>query len=67
MKLCRRCGESKSVHEFRVFKIRRWADAPPSVYRKSWCFDCENEYQREYRRRNPDSDACKAKSRRMKV
>ena len=49
-KLCRRCGEAKSVHQFRVFRVYGSEDRE---YRRSWCKECERSYSRAWRKRNP--------------
>jgi len=49
-KVCRNCGVSKAVVEFRTFRVYGAADRE---YRRSWCSDCEREYGRAWRRRHP--------------
>ena len=49
-KACRRCGESKPVTQFRIFRSH---GSPDREYRRSWCVPCEREYGRAWRRRNP--------------
>ena len=49
-KACRRCGERKTVQDFRVFRSQGSADRE---YRRSWCIACEREYGRAWRRKNP--------------
>ena len=53
-KVCRRCGEEKDVTEFRTF--RRYG-AKDREYRRSWCRDCDRQYVREWRKRNPEYHA----------
>lgn len=58
LKACRRCGELKDVVKFRVF--RRHGD-PNREYRRSWCRDCDREYGRQWRARNPGYHAAWSK------
>ena len=59
VKQCRRCLKDKPVTEFRVFdKGRVTGDRQ---YRRSWCRDCDREYVREWRRRNPGYHAERAR------
>jgi len=53
-KTCRCCGASKPVTGFRIF---RSYGSPDREYRRSWCLDCEREYSRAWRRRNPEYHA----------
>ena len=53
-KICRRCGDSKRVTEFRVFRCRGSQDRE---YRRSWCVECEREYGRSWRQKNPSYHA----------
>lgn len=61
MKLCRRCGDEKHPTQFRIFKKHRRKDGRVSVYRKSWCRECERAYYREWQRRNPGYAARKSR------
>ncbi len=47
---CRRCGRQLHVTKFRVFRSYGAADRE---YRRSWCIECEREYGRAWRRKNP--------------
>jgi len=49
-KECRRCGETKPVERFRIFRSQGSRDRE---YRRSWCRACEREYGRTWRERNP--------------
>lgn len=47
---CRRCGGTKPVTEFRIFRVYGASDRE---YRRSWCRTCERDYGRSWRRENP--------------
>ncbi len=47
---CRRCGATKHVTEFRVFRVHGAAERE---YRRSWCKTCERAYSRTWRAKNP--------------
>ena len=50
IKTCRRCNVAKPVTEFRTFRAY---GAQDREYRRSWCRECEREYGRAWRQRNP--------------
>ena len=49
-KVCRGCGVEKDVAEFRAFA--KYGD-PDRRYRRARCWDCEAQYARQWRLRNP--------------
>lgn len=58
-KVCRACGTQKPVTDFRVFRAY---GSPDREYRRSWCMDCERDYGRRWRRRNPGYHAERSKA-----
>lgn len=49
-KVCRKCLRKRDTKFFRIW---RKYGAKDREYLKAWCEDCENEYARQWRARNP--------------